>query len=139
VARDYEQLRQILVAAFGTNDFDGFDLKIKLLSGESVLESGQARRREFSLRWTKSGGPKSFEGLAVWSLALDLLSSANRQRGTLTVHRLYSQRDLQLDINLLTSAFPQVLADALDRTLTQGAQVIQLPDQDTGLIAAQAG
>jgi len=33
------------------------------------------------------------------------------------MHRLYSQRDLQLDVNLLTSSFPRALADALDRTL----------------------
>lgn len=138
VARDYEQVRRILVAAFGTNDFDGFDLTVKLLPGEPAADSTQPGRNEY-FHWSKSGGPKSFEGLAVWTLALDLVSSANRHRGTLTVHRLYSQRDLQLDINLLTRAFPAALADALDRTLGHGAQVIELPEQDTGLIAAQAG
>jgi hypothetical protein len=55
------------------------------------------------------------------------------------VHRLYSQRDLQLDINLLTSVFPIALADALDRTLQRTVQVIPRPDQDEGFIAAQAG
>jgi hypothetical protein len=55
------------------------------------------------------------------------------------VYRSYSQRDLQLDINLLTSVFPVALADALDRTLAHSAQVIALPDQDTALITAQAG
>jgi hypothetical protein len=74
----------------------------------------------------------------VWNLALNLMSSANRRRGTLTVQRLYCSRDLQIDINLLTSAFPIALADALDRTLAHSAQVIALPEQDT-LIAAQAG
>jgi len=53
--------------------------------------------------------------------------------------RLYSTRDLQIDINLLTSAFPTALADALDRTLAASAQIILLPEQDTSLIAAQAG
>jgi UDP-GlcNAc:undecaprenyl-phosphate GlcNAc-1-phosphate transferase len=139
VARDYDQLRCILTAAFGTNDFDGFDLKVKLLPGEVTSDSSPVRRDDFSFRWSKTGGPKSFEGLAVWTLALDLLSTSNRRRGTLTVHRLYSQRDLQLDINLLTSAFPAALADALDRTLGHAAQVISLPNQDPGLIAAQAG
>jgi hypothetical protein len=70
---------------------------------------------------------------------LNLLSSANRHCGTLTVHRLYSARDLQLDINLLTSAFPTALADALDRTLAHQAQIIAIPEQDTSMIAAQAG
>jgi hypothetical protein len=55
------------------------------------------------------------------------------------VHRLYSKRDLQVDINLLTTAFPTALADALDRTLAHSTQLIALPDQDTSLIAAQAG
>jgi hypothetical protein len=61
------------------------------------------------------------------------------------VHRLCSQRDLQVDINLLTSAFPVALADALDRTLQHTVQVIPLPGQplpgqdDQGFIAAQAG
>jgi hypothetical protein len=55
------------------------------------------------------------------------------------VHRLYSSRDLQLDINLLTSSFPTALADALDRTLAHSAQVIALPDQSDSMVAAQAG
>jgi UDP-GlcNAc:undecaprenyl-phosphate/decaprenyl-phosphate GlcNAc-1-phosphate transferase len=140
VARDYEQVRRILVAAFGSNDFDGFDIQIKLLSGDYIpFEARERLHKELSFHWTKSGGPKSFEGLPAWTLALDLLSSANHQRGTLSVHRLYSPRDLQLDVNLLTSAFPQALADALDRTLDQGVEVIPLPEQDTGLITAQAG
>ena len=55
------------------------------------------------------------------------------------MRRLYSSRQLQLDVNLLTSVFPTALADALDRTLAHPAQVIALPGQDTSLIAAQAG
>jgi UDP-GlcNAc:undecaprenyl-phosphate GlcNAc-1-phosphate transferase len=140
VARDYDQIRRILVAAFGTNDFDAFDLKVKLLSGESLAtDSPQLRRNEVAFHWARAGRPKSLEGLAVWTLALDLLSTANHRRGTLTMHRLYSPRDLQLDVNLLTSSFPTALADALDRTLSQTAQVISIPEQDTGLIRAQAG
>jgi hypothetical protein len=75
----------------------------------------------------------------MWNLSLVLLSSSNRQRGTLTLHRMYSTRDLQLDVNLLTGNFPTALADALDRTLAHTAQVIALPEQDTSLITAQAG
>jgi hypothetical protein len=52
---------------------------------------------------------------------------------------LYSRRDLQLDVNLLTAVFPAALADALDRTLGHQAQIIALPDQDGSLIPAQAG
>jgi hypothetical protein len=83
--------------------------------------------------------PKTLETAAVWTVALNLMSSANRRRGTLTVHRLYSSRDLQLDINLLTATFPTALADALDRTLAHSAQVIAIPGQSDSMIAAQAG
>lgn len=55
------------------------------------------------------------------------------------MYRLYSTRDLQLDVNLLTGAFPTALADALDRTLVHSAEVIALPEQDSSLVTAQAG
>jgi UDP-GlcNAc:undecaprenyl-phosphate/decaprenyl-phosphate GlcNAc-1-phosphate transferase len=141
VARDYEQVRRILVAAFGSNDFDSFELKLDILPGEFIpfemIEA--ARRSESSFRWNKPGIPKHLDGSAVWTIALDLLSSANRHCGTLMVHRLYSRRNLQLDVNLLTADFPIVLADALDRTLAHSADLIALPQQDASFITAQAG
>jgi UDP-GlcNAc:undecaprenyl-phosphate/decaprenyl-phosphate GlcNAc-1-phosphate transferase len=155
VARDYEQIRRVLLAAFGSNDFDSFELKLDLLPGESLpADSGDPSRRSApSFRWSRPSAAKASDS-ALWTIALDLLSSANRRRGTLFVRRAYSSRDLQLDINLLTSTFPTALADALDRTLAHSAQVIPLPGQDlpgqdltgqglTGedgsFIAAQAG
>jgi UDP-GlcNAc:undecaprenyl-phosphate GlcNAc-1-phosphate transferase len=143
-AHDYAQIQRVLEAAFSSNDFDGFDVRFKLFPGEfhpeGTAEAGtQPRRGEVSFQWGRTRGSRSLEGLAVWTLALDLVSSSNRRRGALIVHRLYSQRDLQLDINLLTSAFPVALADALDRTLQQNVQVIPRADQDEGFIAAQAG
>ncbi|MGC2172648.1 MAG: MraY family glycosyltransferase [Candidatus Sulfotelmatobacter sp.] len=145
-ARDYDQIRRVLEAAFSSNDFDSFDVHFKLFPGEShpsdALEPGvQPRRAEGSFRWGKTRGARSLEGLAVWTLSLDLVSSSNRRRGVLQVHRLYSQRDLQLDINLLTAAFPVALADALDRAL-QRATVEMIPRtdlDDRGFVAAQAG
>ncbi len=143
VARDYDQVRRILIAAFGSNDFDSFELKVDLLAGEAVphdtSDPSSTRRGASSFRWSKAGAPKPLDPSAVWTVALNLLSSSNRHRGTLTVHRLYSSRDLQLDINLLASQFPTALADALDRTLAHPAQVIALPDQGSSLIEAQAG
>ncbi len=148
VARDYDQVRKVLVAAFGSNDFDGFELKLDLLPGEPVPfetpEPSAPRRSALSFRWSKpglpkTGLPKTGDGSAVWTIALDLLSSSNRHRGTLTVHRMYSQRDLQVDINLLTASFPTALADALDRTVVPSAHVVPLPEKETSLIAAQAG
>jgi len=142
VARDYDQVRRILTAAFGSNDFDSFELKLDLLPGELVpyetSDPSAIRRAGNSFRWNRAGAPKVLDGSAVWTIALSLLSSANRRRGTLTVHRLYSPRDLQLDVNLLTSAFPTALADALDRTLAHSVQLIALP-QGESLISVQAG
>jgi UDP-GlcNAc:undecaprenyl-phosphate GlcNAc-1-phosphate transferase len=143
VARDYDQVRRILVAAFSSNDFDSFELKVELQPGEPVpldaAEVSGSRRSFLSFRWGKPVVSKAGDELPVWTIALDLLSSANRCRGTLMVRRLYSQRDLQVDINLLTSAFPTALADALERTLAHSAQVIPLAEHDASLIAAQAG
>lgn len=142
VARDYDQVRRILMAAFGSNDFDGFELKFDLLPGETVPPDTaelSARRNSNSFRWNKPALPKASDPSAMWNLSLVLLSSSNRQRGTLTLHRMYSTRDLQLDVNLLTGAFPTALADALDRTLAHTAQIIALPEEDTSLITAQAG
>ena len=142
VARDYDQVRRVLTAAFGSNDFDCFELKLELHPGELVpFEASEpaARRGANTFRWSKSGSPKVLDGSAAWTVALNLLSSANRRRGVLTVHRLYSSRPLQLDVNLLTSTFPTALADALDRTLAHSAQIISLAGEDTALIAAQAG
>ena len=57
----------------------------------------------------------------------------------MTIYRLYADRDLQFDINLLTSAFPVALADALDRTATPVLEIMPTADQRGGLVTAQAG
>ena len=144
VARDYEQIQRVLEAAFSSNDFDGYDVKFKVFPGESNPASGfesgaQLRRGESSFHWGKPGRTISLDSVAVWTLTLDLVSSSSRRRGALRVHRIYSQRDLQLDINLLTSTFPVVLADALDRALQTTVQVLPHPTEGDGFIAAQAG
>jgi UDP-GlcNAc:undecaprenyl-phosphate/decaprenyl-phosphate GlcNAc-1-phosphate transferase len=140
VARDYDQVRRILVAAFSSNDFDSFELRPELQPGEPVPpDPSGARRTGLLFRWNKAGAPRMLEGAAVWTIALNLVSSSNRRRGTLTVHRFYCERDLQVDVNLLTAAFPTALADAIERTLAHTVQVIPLPGQDTPRVAAQAG
>lgn len=136
VARDHEQVCRILVAAFSSNDFDSVELRLAA-SSDLLLED--MRHASGTFRWSKAGFPKALDGVAVWTVALDLLSSGNHHRGTLHIRRLYSTRDLQLDINLLTSGFPTALADALERTSAHPAHVIPLPAQDSSLIAAQAG
>jgi hypothetical protein len=73
----------------------------------------------------------------AWSLSLDLVCAGNRHCGRLTMYRCYTTRDLQLDVNLLTSGFALTLAEAVQRTAVQNVEFI--PTQDPGLLAAQAG
>src|SRR4029077_7266970 len=131
VARDYEQVCRILLAAFGSNDFDGFERKASLFPGEripmSASDNPQMRRAQLAFRWNKNEGLNASDDSNMWTLALQLVSTSNRRRGLLLVQRGYSPRDLQLDINLLTSVFPRALADALDRTLGSSLQIIPLP------------
>ncbi len=139
VARDYEQVRRILLAAFGSNDFDAFDLNPKLSGDFLPFKSEGNSSSANSFRWIKPGVPRGLDGSAFWTIALDLLTSSNHHCGTLVIYRLYSRRNLQLDVNLLTAEFPTVLADAMDRTMAHPAHVIALPEQDGSLITAQAG
>ncbi len=137
VARDYEQIQRILLAAFGSNDFDAFELNLR--SGVEFAAYDANSSKSDSFCWTKPGTPRNLDGSAFWTIALDLLTSSNHHCGALIVRRLYSRRHLQLDVNLLTTAFPTALADALDRTRPHAAQVIALPEQETSLVSAQAG
>jgi hypothetical protein len=61
----------------------------------------------------------------------------------MTIHRVYSDRTLQLDVNLVTREFPVILADALDRVLGHEIEMLTRPDKRTGrgdgMVAAQAG
>ncbi len=142
VARDYTQIRRVLESAFASNDFDGFQVRFQLFPGEShpAAEVAVPRRGEVSFQWAKDSSANLLDEMAVWTLSLDLISSTNRHRGALVVHRAYSARHLQLDINLLTMSFPTALADALDRTIPRGIEVIPHAGQDErGFATAQAG
>jgi UDP-GlcNAc:undecaprenyl-phosphate GlcNAc-1-phosphate transferase len=139
VARDYEQICNILNAAFGTNDFDWFDLNIRVLPGERsdiglvhVLPDNHLR-----YTWVKPGASVQRQGVAAWTVNLDLVTTTSRRRGSMCICRFYTQRDLQLDVNLLTSVFPVALADALDRILVGAAEIVPTPDEDEGFAAAR--
>ena len=121
VTQDYAQVCRILVAALSGNDFDAFDIRLPFSLAEIP---SQPNLRQISpwgespcLRWTRPGCQNSHELTSVWSLNLELITSHGRRLGSMTIYRLYEQRDLQLDINLLTSIFPAALAEALDRCL----------------------
>lgn len=143
VARDYQQICRILVAAFACNDFDAVAINVEPLLSQHPfsrelqgLPSGDG---EAHFYW-KRPGSLFLPGIpGTWGLTLDLLTSANQRRGSMQVHRLYHERPLQLDVNLLISEFPIALADALERVL--GAAIVMAPNTNAGpdLIQAQAG
>jgi len=132
VAGDFAQVRSILVAAFESNDFDAFELHLKSHPGDHAAPSESNRH----FHWSKFPHMMTISSQPSWKLTLDLVTNSNRQRGTLVVYRIYSRRDLQLDINLLTSEFPVTLADALDRVLTLPEVLVPVAQGDTSSLAA---
>ena len=118
-------------------------MNLKLLPnddpGQVPVEIFHPRREAASFYWEKNGQPGLRDSLPSWNLTLDLMTSSNRRRGSMTIQRLYTQRDLQLDVNLLTAVFPVALADALDRVFSQPREVIARPEQTRTLVAVQAG
>ncbi len=117
VAGSYNQFGHTLVAAFSSNDFDAFDLTLDSAPPELDDNTGLVRDRLNSarLRWVKPGSRFEHEMITAWSLRLDLVTANHRRIGTMNLHRLYSERDLQIDINLLIAVFPVAMADALHR------------------------
>ena len=142
VTRDYDQLCRILVAAFSANDFDGFDLKLHSRPSELARTDGlrvvPGHAEQPHLRWKKPGSRFAHEMMTAWSLNLELVTANNRRRGSMTIYRIYCERDLQLDVNLLTSVFPVALADALDRIVSNEVEIVPRGEQ-SGLLTAQAG
>ena len=68
---------------------------------------------------------------------MDLHTSGGRYLGRMMLLRRYSQRALQLDINLLTGAFPGALANALDRTLQASVLPLVTPETHPTLLRTQ--
>jgi hypothetical protein len=133
VAGDFQQVCRILTAAFDANDFDAFELRTDVAERGFHLVGAEDLPH---LCWSKAGSFAPGSGNA-WSMTLDLVCAGNRHCGKLTIYRCYTSRDLQLDINLLTSAFASTLADAVLRTAVQNVEFI--PTQNAGVLAAQAG
>jgi UDP-GlcNAc:undecaprenyl-phosphate/decaprenyl-phosphate GlcNAc-1-phosphate transferase len=135
VAEDFQQVAHILIAAFSGNDFDAFELRVRVHERNlQIVESHSLTQ----LRWTKPGSHVVPDFGNTWNLNLDLLTPANQHCGNLLVFRSYVNRDLQLDINLLTSSFPTALAEALQRTSAQNLEFIPSA-QAAALVSAQAG
>jgi UDP-GlcNAc:undecaprenyl-phosphate GlcNAc-1-phosphate transferase len=125
VAADFDQVRNILVAAFSGNDFDAFDLQATPPFPDRTLSVDPARR----FHWSKFPHMAAISTEPSWKVTLDLITTSNQPRGSFVVYRTYGTRDLHLDINLLTSEFPVALADALDRVLMPTLIVAAPPDR----------
>jgi hypothetical protein len=131
-AGDFDQVRSVLVAAFESNDFDAFELQLKSLPNDQMV-SGETNRH---FHWSKFPHMAAISSQPSWKLTLDLVTTSNQRRGVIVVYRTYSHRDLQLDVNLLTSEFPATLADALDRVLTMPEVLVPVAHRDDGFMAA---
>jgi hypothetical protein len=136
VAEDLPQIHRILIAAFDSNDFDAF----KLSPNEDIEPHGlrMVEAGDGKISWRKAGALVTPEFENAWSLTLDLVSTGNRHCGRMVIFRHYSSRDLQLDINLLTSGFATSLADALQRTMVEVTEFVA-DSQESILLSAQAG
>jgi UDP-GlcNAc:undecaprenyl-phosphate GlcNAc-1-phosphate transferase len=132
VAADFDQIRGILVAAFDGNDFDAFELQVASPLADRVHAPDLKRH----FHWSKAPHMMAISGQPSWKLTLDLVTTANHPRGSLVVYRIYSDRDLQLDVNLLTTHFPVALADALDRVSAFPQVLLAAPQDDLPSLAA---
>jgi UDP-GlcNAc:undecaprenyl-phosphate GlcNAc-1-phosphate transferase len=142
VTRDFAQLCRVLVAALAGNDFDAFDLRLHSPSADPPSIKGFHLLSRWGespwLRWTKPGSHFAHESTSAWCLTLDLVTTRNTHCGSMTIYRLYTDRELQFDINLLTSVFPVALADALERFSNSNLAVVPSVNASSNLVAAQA-
>jgi hypothetical protein len=67
--------------------------------------------------WSDPEHPRWRNNTPAWNLTLDLVTTKDQHRGSLNLYRLTRDAAILVDINLLISEFPVVLADALDRIL----------------------
>ena len=141
--KDVAELCRVLESAFSSNDFDGFELQARLLSNECWVDSRfpmvLTSRKTANLTWSKPRTELLLDKWSSWKLNLDLVTTNNRRRGTLEIYRYYNERPLMLDINLLTSVFPVVLADALDRSFAAVETLSETTVSSPQMRAAEAG
>jgi hypothetical protein len=139
---DYVQVCLILETAFSTNDFDGFELSIQARAAEppTIGDKRWRMRRGENLHfeWSKPGALKVRDDWPGWNLGLELVNSANRWLGSMKIYRFYADRTLLVDSNLLTSIFPVVLADALDRALNSKQGGVPEATASTNSMAEEA-
>src|SRR4029077_18859268 len=141
-ARDYAGLCHVLQSAFSTNDFDGFELSVKSQVQEHPTvgdtELRVVPKESLHFEWKKPGVSKSRSNWGAWHLTLELMTSQSRWHGSIKIYRIFSNRALLLDTKLLTSVFPVVLADAVERVLASKEGAVPEVAANTEFIAAEA-
>ena len=136
-AGDFQELCRILSAAFENNDFDGFELRAEFSAATEGLAVVQPAVCPH-VRWRKPGS-HAVPGFGnTWSLHLDLVSAGNNYVGALLIFRRYTKRDLQVDVNLLTSTLATHLADALYRIASLNSDSLVASEEPASL-QARAG
>jgi UDP-GlcNAc:undecaprenyl-phosphate GlcNAc-1-phosphate transferase len=138
-ASDYAQVCHILRCGFSTNDFDGFELRVKAWADQPCAASERSLEVEnLHFEWSKPDAPEFRAGWAAWDITLEVSSSTHRWRGMMKIYRFYTDRALLVDINLLTSVFPVVLADALERALPSRVGKVADMTASRDFLAAEA-
>jgi UDP-GlcNAc:undecaprenyl-phosphate GlcNAc-1-phosphate transferase len=120
-ARRFLDLCTILQEAFEANDFDSFYLSVTPeTDARSAFDDSRERRfttgdlgRDRQFAWHKPD-VLGHAPAQMWSLTLELITTKGKRCGSFSLHRV-SNRELLIDVNLLTSRFHLALADALDR------------------------
>jgi len=115
-SKSYDRVWRILENAFKNNDFDGFDLLPQFVPQKFYMPNLSLPDQGYGLSQWRKNNEARIE-TSSWHLSLNLESSNHHHRGYLILFRQYSDRPLQVDINLLSSLFPVVLADAIERSL----------------------
>ena len=133
-AESFQQVGRILTAAFDSNDFDAFELRTEVGGRFQIVGSDDVPQ----VSWKKPGTFANAGFGDSWSMTLPLVTAGRQMCGNLVIFRRYSERDLQLDVNLLTSVFARTLAEALQRTALQNLEFMPT-DEDPALLPAQAG
>ncbi len=105
--QDLQDIRAVLETAFADNEFDGYEL-------EYVPAARDGSAAEVRLAWCKPGAIDTLGNSSCWRMELPL-TGEHQGRGQFRLYRQYSERQLMLDVNLLTRYFPAMLAQALDR------------------------
>lgn len=127
---DYDHLYSVLVSAFSENDFDGFELRLHSPLGQSpAMQSVDTmpKRDGGSCLWWRKPGSLLRGTCNGWWVSLDLVSSEGQDLASMVIYRHYSQRALQLDVNLLTAEFPDALAGAIGRARVRTKRISTSP------------